>query len=292
MKKVIITGINGYVGRYLFNSQPQNSSIIGGIRSAEKHIQNLSDYFILNLEKPIKKQLNNIDADILIHTAAMANLGQCEKYPDLAHQINSAATSEIAQWCTEKNVRMIYLSTDIVFKGDSPPYIETDSPNPINQYGKTKLQGENEIISVLDNYAVIRIALALGKGLGGTKNFLDWFIERLNSAQTISLFSDEIRTPSAVPELVNNIWKIALSRENGIFHLAGAQSLNRYELGKGICKVLKIDSSELKSISLNSMRDYPRPVDVSLKSTRKIDGEIIKLPPILNYLPKLLYETD
>ncbi len=287
-KKVLITGITGYISQYILKSKPSSVQVIG---TARKPL-NLPDIqtFLLDLNKSLFPQLDSLPIlpDVVLHTAAVSGLGACEKNPEMAERVNGSATRELARWCAKNGVRLIYFSTDIVFKGDRPPYDESSQPDPINVYGRTKLQGELAVQETLNDFAIGRIALSLAPGLNGTRNFIDWFLERLSNKQEIPLFTDEIRTPTFTPELAKRFWQLVLSKETGIFHVCGAQAIDRYQLGRALCDALGHGHDLLKPISLKQMTDYPRPVDVSLVSTRKIDEEEFKIPGILYFVEQLI----
>jgi len=294
MKTILLTGGSGYIARYLLRLAPPDVQISVTVRNPQKwnlnpHVFGMSAYS-LNLEKAIKAQLPDKHFDVLIHTAAMAGLGQCEQNPGLARRCNGLATAELAEWCRKHQTRMIYLSTDIVFKGNDPPYMESALPDPLNAYGRSKLLGERAVQELAADYAVIRIALALGRGLYGTHNFMDWFMERWQKGQSIPLFRDEIRTATAVHKLSVALWQIALSREQGLFHLAGRKGLSRLELGRKICARLGRGEELLRSVSLRDRQDYIRPADVSLISTRTVNGQSVKMASILDFVPDIVQQ--
>lgn len=292
MCRVVITGINGYIGQYLYISRPNHIELEGSVREIDPAFINYFDphikLHILNLEKDLYPQLEHISADIIIHAAAMANLSACQKNPEPARQINAMATESLAKWCGQNGTRMVYLSTDIVFDGQHPPYSEDDMPNPINVYGLSKLQGEQVVQSYVQDHAIIRIALAMGRGQFNRKNFVDWMIEKIKKRQKIPLFTDEFRTASSVSHLVKNIWLIALSADKGVFHQFGASRLSRYEIGILICKELNSGIDLIRSVKAAEMKDYPRPLDVSLTTKRTVDGKKLILPGIENVIKDIL----
>lgn len=284
MARVLITGITGFIGRYLLKKCPDGFNLTGTFHNSPQMLPSDFPIYPLNLEESIPGQLQNQNPDIVIHTAAISSLAQSQREPKRATRVNSEATRELAKWCREKNIRLVYLSTDIVFDGQKPPYSENDDAEPVNVYGMTKLAGEQAIIDQSANYAICRLALVLGRGLGGRQNFIDWFINRLDQNQTIQLFSDEYRTPSPVEPLAQLIWDIALNKQNGIFHCFGIEKTDRYTLGLRIAEYLGKDKSKLVPISVKDMTDYPRPADVSLKTIRKNNQP---LPGITQQLSKI-----
>ncbi len=290
-KTILITGISGYVSQYLLRFVPENVRVLGTTRrlwtpAGEAGIP----VYNLDLTRNVLPQLEQIDlpVDVILHTAAVSNLGQCQNKPELARRVNAQATAELARWCKSRNIRLIYFSTDIVFKGDHPPYDEQAQPDPINVYGQTKWEGEIAVQESGADFAIGRIALGLGRGLNGTRNFIDWFLERLENRQPLTLFKDEIRTATYAAELAKRFWQLALSKETGIFHVCGAQPLDRFSLGKAFCDYLGKGHDLLTPISLQDMKDYPRPADVSLISTRTVDGLEFKINSILEFIPLLL----
>jgi dTDP-4-dehydrorhamnose reductase len=288
---VLVTGINGYIGQYLAFTRPANLNLNGTIRNSAANSNPILSGLPLinfNIEQEPDKYLGKLNPSILIHTAAMANLAKCERDPVRAMQINAQATARLAHWCFEKGIRMIYLSTDIVFSGEKPPYDENSQPDPVNAYGRSKFAGERAVSDQLTNYAIVRVSLALGRGLWQKQNFMDWIFDRFESGKEVTLFDDEIRTPTAIFDLVKLIWKIALSEETGIFHLCSSKSINRYELGKQICDKIGWGHRQLKPIHSADIKDYPRPADVSLKSTRPFNGKDLTMPAIDLMLDSIL----
>jgi len=180
------------------------------------------------------------------------------------------------------------LSTDIVFDGLRPPYSEDNIPNPINAYGLTKLYGEQAVQKNVKNHAIIRIALALGRGKFNGQNFVDWILDKIKKGETIPLFSDEYRTASAVRYLVQNIWTIALSNETGIFHQFGSSRLSRFEIGKLICNELNLGMDLIRPVQAAGLKDCPRPLDVSLTTNRTVGGKKLILPGIDKVIKDIL----
>jgi len=269
--KVLITGITGYLTQYLLKTVPENIHLSGTWHSPltmdEKSDFKGIELFPLDLQNNLLPQLDNIKADILIHTAAEANLAKCENNPDYARRVNHLAVAELAAWCDQHKTRLIFVSTDIVFDGEHAPYKENDLPQPVNIYGKTKFAGEQAVQQFCADHAVLRLALVLGKGLGRKKNFIDWLKEQVKNQNEVPLFYDEIRTPIYAGDAAKFIWAVALSSHTGIFHCCGDKSIDRFTLGKKICDSLKKDYKFLKKVSVKNM-SHPRPADVTLVDSK------------------------
>lgn len=276
MKKILITGISGFIGQYLYKYRPNDVQITGTyfLNRPELNEIELKYFDLKKAEEFIKNSMQNYDA--VIHCAANANLEQCEKHPDNAFIINSLASENLVKWSEDQNSKFIFLSTDIVFDGEKSNYTEKDNPYPINVYGRTKLEAEQKILNIHHNAVVIRLALCLGRGLGCTNSFIDWFLSKLEHDEEIPLFNDEFRTPVSAIFAVKSIWEMVNSNFKGIIHLTGKEKINRYDLGLKILEYLKSDKQYLMHKVPAKNSTYPRPKDVSMKSN--ILEEVIKIP--------------
>lgn len=265
MKNILITGISGFIGRYLYLFCPKDVYLSGTFYQNKPEFKNIKLYRLALSE--IERFISIAPKfDTVIHCAAEADLSVCEKNPEYAFSVNENAIYQLARWSAEQDSRFIYLSTDIVFHGDKGDYTESDIPDPINIYGKSKFAGENVVLETHSNAVVARIALCLGKGLGGTKSFIDFMIDKIRKNEQIPLFYDEIRTPVSAIYVAKAIWELVENRFKGIIHLTGNEKLNRYEFGKEFVKYFpQYNPQKLIKTSLTKA-GYPRPVDVSMKS--------------------------
>ena len=275
MKKILITGISGFVGHYLHKYRPNYVQITGTYFLNKPELTGI-DLVKLDLSNEEECISNSEQYDIVIHCAAESSLAECEKQPERAHRINSIATEKLAQWSVKQESKFIFLSTDIVFDGEKGDYLETEIPAPINVYGKTKLDAEYRILNIHDNAVIVRLALCLGKGLGNAISFIDWFENKLEINDTIPLYFDEIRTPVSVKFTANTIWELIDSNFSGIVHLAGKERISRYDFGLKILDHLNLDKKHLLKRISSKSSTYPRPKDVSMKSD--LMDKILKSP--------------
>jgi dTDP-4-dehydrorhamnose reductase len=275
MKKILITGISGFIGQYLHKQKPVNVEVAGTYFSNKPALVK-SELVKLDLSN-VEEFISNAEKyDVVIHCAAESSLAECEKYPARANKINSMATEKLAQWSANQKSKFIFLSTDIVFDGEKGDYLESENPAPINVYGKTKLDAERRILDIHNNAIIIRLALCLGKGLGNATSFIDWFENKLEFDEEIPLYFDEIRTPVSAKFAASAIWELIDSNFNGIMHLAGIEKINRYDLGLKILDHLKLDKKHLLKRISSESSNYPRPKDVSMKSS--VLGKILDSP--------------
>jgi dTDP-4-dehydrorhamnose reductase len=277
MKKILITGISGFIGHYLHKYKPDDVQLTGSYFNNKVELVGV-DFLKLDLEQVDAFISHNEQKyDVVIHCAAESSLAVCENNPHKAFLLNSEATEKLARWSAEQNSKFIYLSTDIVFDGKKGDYYEDDNPQPINIYGKSKLEAERSIIKIHKNVIIVRLALCLGKGLGGTNSFINWFLERLENEEKIPLYYDEFRTPVSTKFVAQSIWEFASNNFTGIIHLTGKEKISRYKLGQKMLEYLKSDKQHLLHKESSNKSTYPRPRDVSMKS--KFLEQILNIEP-------------
>lgn len=231
---------------------------------------------LLNFDK-ISDIFNDIQPDIIIHLAALTDVEKCEEEPELANSVNAKATEIIAKESTTLQCNLIYLSTDYVFDGKKGMYDETDLTNPLNQYGKSKLSGENNVMSFAKKWTILRTSTPFGTHFS-KKTFPIWLLENIKNNQDINVLEDQFTSPTYVPNLSEMILEIASKNLEGLFHLSGSSKISRYDFAKKILKILNLDDSLLNPVKTNSMPwKASRPLDSSL--------DVSKIYSILNTKP-------
>jgi len=287
--RVLLTGADGYLAQYLQQYAPSDAELFGTVRS-EPHSTKLTPHRLVHLDlaHEIAPQLKAPRFDLIIHTAAMSSLAECEKHPRQAFQINRDASAALAGRAAEQGARFVFLSTDIVFDGDSAPYSEESACEPVNVYGRSKLEAERAVLQTQENVLVVRLPLLLGAGPGKHKNFIDWFIARLESNHEVPLFVDEWRTPLAASFAAQAIWKLAGKNTRGTVHLPGGERINRLQLGQKICDILGCNRDRLKAISLKDVGGPARPADTTMISVREDVHDGLVLPAIGKTLAEIL----
>lgn len=170
--------------------------------------------------------------------------------------------------CVADIARLIYVSTDLVFDGNTGNYHEDDQPRPLSLYGKSKLDGERAVIHH-HGMLVARLSWLVATGTPERSHFLDQQIASLRQGKPIQLFSDEWRTPLGIDAAAGALVTLATTDASGILHLGGPQRLSRYEMGRTLAKVLSVKQELVQPIKQSDVKTpEPRPKDVSLNSSR------------------------
>ena len=263
--RLVVTGASGFLGGHicarldnesetmaLYHRNPQQKF---GLNWRQCDLTNRRDL----------GQVRRFRPDVIIHTAAMSNLDQCEKFPKLAWDVNVTATKNLAFLASDLDCRLIFTSTDMVFDGAGQFYREHDPINPISLYGQTKVTAEECIQTSCCNYVIARVALIYGRPQLGGASFLQWLEQRLGDRQTVELYKDQFRTPIWADNLVECLLELAKNDFVGTLHLGGANRIDRYQFGLQFCEIAGYDKSLLRSISMKvHQMEAPRPADLSL----------------------------
>jgi len=178
-------------------------------------------------------------AQAIVNCAAYTNVDGAESQAELAYQVNAEAVGRLGATALEANKWVLHISTDFVFDGRSnKPYTETDSPNPINTYGKTKLEGEKLLAKSGCRHCILRIEWTYG--LSGN-NFVTKLIRSTKTDKTLKVVDDQIGSPTATTEVAKVICKLLRKEPQDIFHFASAGYVSRYEMAEFIFNKLSMD---------------------------------------------------
>jgi len=232
--KCLVTGSAGLIGSQLVFDLEQSGQTVYSCYNKTKPLHGIPIKLdLLNLEE-ISKTFQKLQPDTVIHLAALTDVEKCESEPKLADSINTKATEQIAKEAEQIECFLVYLSTDYVFDGTKGLYDETDSPNPINHYGKTKLNGEKAVENKDAKWSIIRTSTPFGNHLT-KKTFPVWVIENIKKNKTLNLLEDQFTSPTYVQNLSKMILEIVDRNLEGFFHLSGSTRISRYDFAKNDC---------------------------------------------------------
>jgi dTDP-4-dehydrorhamnose reductase len=178
--------------------------------------------------------------EMIVNAVAYTNVDKAEREPDIARRVNADAVGEIAREAKKLGALLVHYSTDYVFDGTKgSPYVETDTPNPINAYGKTKLAGE-EAAAEAGKYLVFRTSWMYGQR---QHNFAVSVLEWARQSKTVKIVDDHIGSPTWARSLsevtAQLLARLGVNQSNeiqGIYHLAGGGSASRYEFAEFLLK--------------------------------------------------------
>lgn len=178
-------------------------------------------------------------ADAIVNCAAYTNVEGAESEEELAYKVNAEAVGRLGGVAKDGDKWVLHISTDFVFDGRlHRPYVETDSPNPVNTYGKTKLAGEKLLAESGCRHCIIRLEWTYGSA---GNNFVTKIIERAKADKNLKVVDDQVGSPTSTIEVARAICKLLPKKPQGIFHFANAGYVSRYEMAKFIFDKLSFD---------------------------------------------------
>lgn len=230
IKKVYITGITGLLGSNLAKYL-QHEYIICGSDRNEVDVYGIAyDVFDLCDNKKLITSLERNKPDIIIHCAAMVNVDLCEEQKGLAQKVNLDVTAFLADYSRENHCKLIFISSDAVFDGtEEKLYDENDVVNPINQYARTKVEGERTVLRV-DDALVLRTNI-YGINLRTKKSFGEWVADALYEDETLNMFGDIDFSPILVSDFSIILSDCIKNNLCGIYHLCGTGNITKFEFG-------------------------------------------------------------
>ena len=241
--KILVTGANGMLGKDLCPVLEDVGAFV-----IETDIENLD----ITDDEMVSSVITNTRPDMVIHCAAYTNVDEAEKTLETAERINIYGTENIAKACGKIDIPMIYISTDYVFDGEkNSPYTPEDNPKPLNNYGLTKLRGEEMVKKYCEKYYIARTSWLYGHH---GKNFVETMINLANQEKELKVVDDQIGCPTWTIELANGILKL-FSKPYGTYHICGSGETSWYGFAKEIFQQSNIN----KEVTPCKTEDYPRP---------------------------------
>lgn len=246
--KIVILGGKGMLGTDLVKTcQKQNFNI---------KIYDLPEFDITNFRQ-LEKAVNS--ADIVINCAAYTNVDGAEKEKELAYKVNAEAVGHLGAIARDNDIWVLHISTDFVFDGmREKPYLETDTPNPVNEYGRTKLAGEKLLEQSGCKYGIMRVEWTYGTA---GNNFVSKLIQRARTDDTVNVVDDQVGSPTATTEVSHAIINMMDKKPEGLFHFANAGYVSRYEMAGFIFDKLKMDVNLMPCKTSDYVTPAARPLN-------------------------------
>lgn len=246
MKRILVTGANGQLGKCI-------QKIAKDYKDLEFLFFDSGELNITN-DDQIQAVFSKNEYQYCINCAAYTNVEQAEKTPEIAFAVNADGVAFIAEACKENNAMLIHISTDYVFDGEKEePYNTTDIPNPINEYGKSKLKGEEYIQEIMDVYFIVRTSWLYSE-FGN--NFYKTILKK--AKETLYVTDEQTGCPTDANNLAKFIVNNLILDEKpayGIYHFTDDIPMTWYDFAKEILKKNKLDTTS-RVVKDNNYRSF------------------------------------
>ena len=273
-KPAWITGAGGLIGNYIVQTAPRFASRWRG-QALTRDQLDLLDF------TAVRRKFQKDRPQLVIHCAAISSVGEAQKNPDLARRVNVEMTKRLAELAAE--IQFILFSTDLIFDGRKGDYLETDTANPLHIYGETKVAAEH-IVLKNPRHLVVRTSLNYGASHSGNRSFNEQLKLSLQHSSGMKLFTDEFRSPIPAAETARAVWELANNNCTGIYHVAGAEKLSRWQIGQLLAK--RWPEIKAKMVSGSAM-DFPGParaLDTSMNISKVQKVLSAPLPGLTEWL--------
>ena len=258
--KLLITGSNGLLGQKLVDlCLVKQIDFLATSSGANRYsICPCERYQTLDItdEQNIQAVLESYNPTHVIHTAAMTNVDQCELQPEACDLVNRQAVLMLAKFCQKHAIHFQLLSTDFVFDGQDGPYRETDAPNPLSVYARSKVEAE-KILQQTEglSYSIVRTIIVYGQGEQLSRsNIILWAKDALQKGNPLQIVNDQFRAPTWAADLAWACVRICEFSKEGIYHIAGPEVLSIYEIVARVAAFYKLPMTQVTQLSSNSLQ--------------------------------------
>jgi dTDP-4-dehydrorhamnose reductase len=239
--KILILGHKGMLGSDLFLRLFAFHELTG---------KDIEDFDIAS-KASCEETIAETEPDVVINAAAYTNVDGCESDRDTCFSVNAEGVKNIALACRQKRIKIVHFSTDYVFDGKKrTPYVEDDTCNPLNVYGKSKLAGEEYLQQISDNFLLIRSAWLYGKN---GKNFVKTIIEKARTEKLLKVVDDQVGSPTFTWDLAAAVQLLIEGQHNGIFHITNRGNCSWYGFTLKILKTACVTGVTVEPIKSDAL---------------------------------------
>lgn len=243
MLKILIFGGSGLIGSRIRELLWVKYQII-----APSHLQ-----VDITEKKQVERIIEESKPDYIIYAAGLTSVDKAEQHPRLAYSLNVQSPALIAKVAAKDGIPLLYFSTDAVFDGSksNEPYIEDDKTNPISEYGKSKLLGEQMVMKASDRNCIARVIIVYSHNFTNRRRFVQVVLETLKKGENFYGILDQVVSPIYVDDVVSAVDLFIKSKSHGIYHLGAKDYVTNYEFVKKLAQTLNLNENLVIGVSFD-----------------------------------------
>lgn len=237
MAVILVTGASGMLGGNLAADWADRHEVHGVFHQHRLVIEGVQMIGAdLTDDQQVRTVMGKVKPELVVHCAAATDVDRCQREPEWADRSNRVMSGVMARASREHSAKLVHISTDAVFDGVGGPYSETDPPNPISIYGKSKLEGEQLVQAYATEAIVIRTNLFGWHFHPARQDLAEWFLDNLRKGITSRGFVDVFFSPILVNDLGSIILELVEVGAQGLFHVGGADCISKLEFGRKLAE--------------------------------------------------------
>ena len=243
--RLLIIGASGFIGRYLVRrlTGTRLHQVAATYRTQAPPMDCTAWHRVeLTDQAGLEAAFGSARPDAVVHLAAMADVGTCEREPEIATAVNVTATSAVARLCERWGARLVFMSTEYVFDGQRGFYRENDTPSPNTHYGQTKYEAELAAAELAPRCSIVRTSIVYGWPAPGRRNFVPGLVERLRAGQSYAGSAEVWRTPVYVEHLVDGLASLVEGDTPGVNHIAGRDWVSMLQFATAVAEAFGLDA--------------------------------------------------
>lgn len=276
MTKVLFTGATGLLGRYFLLKTPSKFQVIGTYHKNPnfKH-NNFLKLDVVN-KKEVISLFERINPDIVVHAASIGSVDYCELHEKEANEVNVKGTINVVEACRLAGAKLIFISSNAVYDGENPPYSEDSPRKPLDEYGRTKVKGENIVSTSGLPYNIVRLMTMYGwPPPEGRGNPVSWMIDEILNKRKINVVDDIYNNHLYAGSASEALWNIIeRGKQNEAYNVSGKDCITRFELAKKVADVFNLNSSLINPVKSDFFKNIaPRPKN-SCFNTAKLEDKL------------------
>jgi len=282
MKRLLVTGISGFLGNCLAGLDQQDWQIYGLYHSnAIEHPAIKTFQINLTQQTDLENIFNTIQPDAVLHLAALSNANFVEVNQAVSEIVNVKVTIDLVELSKSRGIPFVFASSDLVFGGKNAPYDEEARLDPVSIYGQQKVQAEKEIVERYPDAIIARCPVMYGMPKWGNTFMKSW-VNNLKEGKNVYAFTDEFRTKVSGNTAIKGMLLLLQKYKKGIWHLGGTERMSRYDFAIKMADAFELPKDLVKaSLQADVQMAAARPADVSLDSSKAI---------AIGYEPPLIHE--
>jgi dTDP-4-dehydrorhamnose reductase len=277
---ILVTGSNGLLGQKLTDLYLQNNTInlvatgkgLNRYPSKEGYVYQEMD--IANSHN-VKEVLEMYQPSVVIHTAAMTQVDDCEFKKEECVSLNIDSVKNLSELSAEMGFHLVHLSTDFIFDGTKSMYTETDEPNPLSYYGWSKLEAEKMVIKNAKSWSILRTILVYGQVADMSRsNIILWTYNTLKEQKSAKVVYDQFRTPTLAEDLAMGCFLAAEKKAQGIFNIAGKDYVSIIELVEKVANMYHFSTENIETVSSDTLNQPAKRPPITGLNIQKAQEEL------------------